>query len=247
MALALLCITTLAAWAYDFEVNGIYYLKNGSNAIVTMSNGDTQYSGVVIIPETVTHNGKTYKVTAIGGYAFYGNDELRNVIIPNSVMTIGTGAFMDCTGLTNIVIPNSVTSIGEEAFEGCSKLTDIVIPNSVISIGPWAFIDTPWFENQPDGMVYAGNVAYEYKGEIPEGTSLTLRADTKGIADEAFCVPGHEGLTSIDMPNSLINIGAGAFRSCRGLTSIVIPNSVTTIGREAFYQCSGLTDIVITI
>ena len=207
LLLALLLPAT--ATAHDFEVDGIYYNINGTNATVTF--GNNELTGSVIIPAAVTYNGITYPVTAIGLLAF------RN-----------------CTGLTSIDIPNSVTKIGDYAFDGCTGLTSIDIPNSVTSIGFNAFYNTAWYNNQPDGLVYAGMVAYHYKGTMPSGTSMTLKEGTLGIASSAFsyCT----GLTSIFIPNSVIKIGEEAFWGCTGLTSIDIPNSVTEVDEDAFYN-----------
>ena len=51
------------------------------------------------------------------------------------------------------------------------------------------------------------------------------------------------GLTSITIPNSVKNIGSGAFQNCTGFTSFTIPISVTSIGQNAFIGCSGLNTI----
>ena len=144
----------------------------------------------------------------------------KNTTIPNSVTTIDDYAFYNCDGLTSIDIPDSVTEIGSSAFSGCTGLTSIVIPNSVTAIGGNAFNNTAWYKNQPFGMVYAGKVAYKYKGSMPSGTNMTFREGTLGIAGSAF--EDCDGLTSIVIPNSVTSIGDGVFESCSGLTSIVV-------------------------
>ena len=78
-------------------------------------------------------------VTSIGSYAFYNCDGLTSVVIGDSVTSIGRSAFEDCTGLTSVVIGDGVTSIGEWAFLGCTSLTSVVIPDGVTSIGNYAF------------------------------------------------------------------------------------------------------------
>ena len=78
-------------------------------------------------------------VTSIGYLAFAYCKSLTSVTIPNSVTSMGDLTFGHCTGLTSVTIGNSVTSIGEHAFDGCTGLTSVTIPNSVTSISRWAF------------------------------------------------------------------------------------------------------------
>ena len=246
LAVAILLFSTLSTWAYDFEVDGIYYNINDDGTTVSVTNagdGFASYSGSVVIPSTVTYSGTTYSVTSIGDYAFSGCSGLTSVTIGNSVTSIGSYAFNGCSGLTSVTIPNSVTSIGEKAFYNCSGLTSVTIPNSVTSIGLYTFYGTAWYNNQPDGLVYAGKVAYKYKGTMPENTSITIKDGTLGIANFAFC--NCSGLTSVTIPNSVTSIGDSAFYGCSGLTSVTIPNSVTKIDSRAFEDCSGLTSVTI--
>ena len=72
-------------------------------------------------------------------HLFLNGEEIKDLVIPNSVTAIGDHAFNFCTGLTSVTIPNSVTSIGEAAFSGCTGLTSVTIPNSVTTIEEYAF------------------------------------------------------------------------------------------------------------
>ena len=142
-----------------------------------------------------------------------------------------------------IIIPDGVTSISASAFRNCSWLTSITIPDSVTCIDDSAFSNTGWYNNQPDGMVYAGKVAYKYKGTMPANTSITIKDGTLGIGGFAFS--NCKELTNVTIPNSLKSICNGAFNNCTGLRSVTIPNSVTSIGEWAFLNCTELTSITI--
>ena len=171
-------------------------------------------------------------VTSIGGSAFSGCGKIQNIYITD------IGAWCNISGLdnlmsygasnknlyinnklaTSITIPNGVKAIPFYAFRNCTGLTNITIPDSVTSIGDDAFYNTAWYNKQPDGLVYAGKVAYKYKGTMPSNTSIVLKEGTLGIAESAFS-------------------------ECWRLTSVTIPDSVTSIGKSAFYRCTGLKSI----
>lgn len=178
------------------------------------------YTGEVVIPESVIYNEIPYTVTEIENEAFYG-----------------------CGNLTSVTIPNTITYIGTNAFACCSGLTSISIPNSVLIIGSGAFDGTIWDNNQTEGLLYIDKFLYKYKGDMPENTSITIEEGTRGIAGGAF--KDCENLTSVTIPNSVKSIGYNAFYGCSGLTSISIPNSVKIISGYAFYGCRGLTSLVI--
>ena len=112
----LLCIYT-SAFAVEFTVTGIKYSTTSSNTVQVIRNG--QYSGDIVIPNSVSYKNIEYSVTSIGYDAFSGCSGLTSVTIPNSVTSIGDYAFSGCIGLTSVTIPNSVTSIGGSAFSCC--------------------------------------------------------------------------------------------------------------------------------
>ena len=115
------------------KIDGIYYNIFSDETAVVIS-CEEKYSGEVVIPSSITVEGKEYTVTFIGAYAFENCSGLTSVTIPNSVTSIDGYAFKNCSGLTSITIPNSVTVIDNDAFSGCISLTSITIPNSVTSI-----------------------------------------------------------------------------------------------------------------
>ena len=135
----LMALLPLAASADAVEIGGIYYNLTQERQVAEVINNPGGYTGVVIIPESVEFEGKTYAVTSIGNEAFVGCVGLASVTIPNSVTSLGNGAFLYCYGLTSVTIGNSVTKIGNSAFYGCSNLTSVTIGNSVTTLGEYAF------------------------------------------------------------------------------------------------------------
>ena len=140
LLLTLLCLS-LSARAHDAEVDGIFYNLDVVNRTATVTfkgdspgSYDNEYSGDVVIPETVFYYGFTYSVTSVGDACFAGGSSLTSITIPNSVTSLGDKCFADCSSLTAITIGNSVTSLGSYCFYGCRSLTSITIPNSVTTI-----------------------------------------------------------------------------------------------------------------
>ena len=119
-------------------LNGIRYRLNTSKTAEVLKN---DYSGEIVIPETVTYNNITYKVTSLGESCFKGCSNLTSINLPSSITSLGKGCFRNCSSLTSINLPSSITSLGDWCFSGCSSLTSINLPSSITSLGKGCF----WF------------------------------------------------------------------------------------------------------
>lgn len=216
---------------------------NGCSGLTSITGSATSVSAVARQARPTSFVVNITSGNIIENSAFSECSGLTSITIPDCVTSIGYSAFSNCNRLTTITIPDCVTSIGYSAFSGCKGLTNITIPDSVTSIGLGAFSNTAWYNNQPDGLVYAGKVAYSYKGTMPNNTSIVIKEGTHGIAANAFFDCNE--LTSVTIPDSVTNIGDGAFFSCTKLTSITIGNGVKSIGGAAFKSCTELTSISI--
>jgi hypothetical protein len=174
-------------------------------------------------------------------------------------VTDGTVTITGYTGTERAVsIPSQinslpVTRIGSSAFAE-SGLTSVTIPNSVSSIGDYAFFDcniltTITVDSANPNYSSIGGVLFD-KGQAtliqyPGGKvgSYTIPNSVTNIGDGAFsqCY----SLTNVTITGSLTSIGDQAFVNCLNLISVTIPNSVNRIGDGAFLGCASLTNVTI--
>ena len=142
------------------------------------------------------------------------------IVFDAPVTEIGGYAFSYCRSLTSVTIPDSVTEIGDWAFRGCSSLKSVTIPDSVTEIGQSAFSGCSSLES--------------FYGKFASSDNRCL------IIDGVLNSFAPANLTSYTIPDSVIEIGCGAFDGCSSLTSVTIPDSVTSIGGFAFENCTSL-------
>jgi hypothetical protein len=116
----------------------IVTIDGSSTATITGFAGSAAAAALrttLAIPSTVTADGVTYPVTAIGDAAFQGCRSLTSVTFPTAISAaeqpsgvltaIGTQAFANCTALLSLTLPASLTEIGIHAFFGCTALTSV--------------------------------------------------------------------------------------------------------------------------
>ena len=145
LALVAALSCALGASAYDFQSGNVYYNITGTNTVevTTKSSYGMNYSGTVSIPSTVTNDGKTYTVTAIGRSAFLSCHDLTEVQLPTTIELIDTMAFYYCKGLKSITIPEGVTTIAKMNFYVIDSLRSVDLPSTLRTIEVFSFNSCP--------------------------------------------------------------------------------------------------------
>ena len=256
--------------AADFKVNGIHYNILSSvdmTCEVTYEGSSSyysnEYSGNIVIPETVTYSDNTYTVVSIGYEAFANCDGVSSISIPNTVTSISTAAFSYCTNMTSITLPTNLDAIYNRTFEGCFSLSSIDLPGTITEIGWNAFmncsgltsIEIPTSVTMIDMGAFRGcsklvSVTVPSSVQNINAGIFTNCTSLKEVIFECEVISlqemfnGCTSLTEFVIPNSVKDI-TGAFKGCTSLTTVTIPSSVTTIGDETFSNCTSLTSVVI--
>ena len=238
-------------------VGGIYYNLNGNKkeASVTnvlngrliddsIDNNPPCYSATINIPKKVTYDGVVYNVTAIGEYAFSGQEDLLSVYIPSSVVTIKPYAFAQAKKLKAVRVEDGshMVNVGDHAFSECSSLLSYAYDGSanfMRSIDDYAFYKCPVLNKVvlPDSVTSVGNSAFRYCEKLK---NIQLSKNLNIINEYAF---GECGFSKIVLPEALASIQAAAFINNSHLTDITIPARLEGIGASAFENNSMLNTV----
>lgn len=199
---------------YDLELGGIFYrishgYPNLQLEVISQSiNNKSVYSGKIDIPPYIMIEGHKYDVTSIGEFAF-SSDDVIEVIIPESVLSINSSAFYNAKNLLTVHLNEGLQMIGNDVFAGCSSLVLNKLPETLVSIGGYCF------DNCNSITSFSWPVSIN---TIPKGTFNACR-----------------NLDTIYIPNNVTNINLGAFGYCYALKHIYSYPEVAPIANDAFY------------
>ena len=259
LAALLLSLTTVA---HVVEQDNIYYRIDSCSAVVI--SGMYPYIGDVVIPETISHNGTVYPVTAIDRAAFRDCSDLTSVSIPRTVTAIGEHAFAGCTALDSVAVSDLNRWCGidfeSETANPCyhahrlflegEEITDLVIPDSVSVISSFAFSGCTSINSVsiPRAVTEIGAASFSNCSSLSAINidSANPVYDSRDSCNAIITTANGRlivGCKSTFIPVGVTAIDDWAFYACTDLTSVHIPNSVTKIGFEAFYRCSSLIGV----
>ncbi|MBR3979904.1 MAG: leucine-rich repeat protein [Bacteroidales bacterium] len=259
-----------------FTKDGLRYHVLNKNSVEVVANGkkgDSNYSGNIVIPSSVTL-GNTFSVTGIGHGAFNGCDKITSVTIPENLDVSSSGLYITKDGIryriSNSKEVNVASSYHYEYYNDYSYSSisdysgDIAIPASITAGNTFAVItiEKEAFYNSkgltsitiPNSVTNIGKDAFYGCNKL---TSVTLNGDVD--VSEARLSIVKDGVTYSVLSNNsvalqgyghystdddwIMNENAGEFIIP---TSIVAGNTfmVRRIGEESFYECK-LTSVVI--
>ena len=214
--LLVLVILPLVVHADIVEIDGIWYdvISKGEIAKVIKSQGE-KYTGAIVIPETINHDGISCKVTEIGNQAFFNCRDVTSISLPKTIVSVDLNAFGGCYGLNAVFITDLTAwcniKFGYRDSNPLSEAHHLFLNNQEIK-GDLII---------PDGVETIGNYTF---CKCTELTSVVLNNGVIAIGENAF--NGCAKLSSVTIPSSLTDIGNSAFEGCSSLNSVFITSLV---------------------
>ena len=168
-------------------------------------------------------------INTIGLAAFAGCENLKEIVLPESLQIIEAQAFADC-GIKSLNIGRNVALISPDAFDEC-ELTAIKISadNAYFSADRYGVI---FNKTKTELLLYSDGFKMN---------SYTVPETVEKIGEYAFL--GNERLVTVVLPDSLKEISTRAFADCDNLKNINIPSQLNLIGASAFENCSSISKI----
>ncbi|KAL7712161.1 hypothetical protein QTN25_010194 [Entamoeba marina] len=174
----------------------------------------------------------------------FDSNELKSIIIPNTVTSIGNGCFNECSNLVNVSLPTRLMKLNFNCFFHCISLQSISISSSIQSLGYNCLFGCSNIKT----MKLPNSVTSLGKGCFCECSSLeSIQLPSQLIMLEENTFKNCKSLTNLQLPTTLILIGDYCFSNCSMLESIKIPNSVKSMGFKCFSDCYQLTSLDIKL
>lgn len=199
----------------------------------------------------------------------YRND-IKKVIIGDSILNIGNHAFYGCVNLEEVVTPETEFgkikdqigwTIGYEAFAGCTSLKSFTFPKGVVYLAPSSFayctslesvtIRGNLFSNGLSADAFYGSKNFKkvYIEDLKKYASELLESNVPYgpcavfyYADSVFIEGKYT--TDVVIPEGVTHLSGGLFADAKTIKSVKLPSTIKEIGVAAFIL-SGIETITI--
>lgn len=224
-------ITLYAKWGENLPTSISFVVS--AEGVLTEVNGISETNNVVIIPNQVNN----IEVKEIKKELFLNNIYIEKLVIPETVTTLGYRMCYGCTNLKEVNLPDNISVIPDYAFEKCTLLEKINIPQSLVQIRNDAFAESGIKEFiAPDSFKEIWGYAFKDCKNL-EKVDLNK---TTSIGDMSFenCTK----LSSIVLPNTLVELGTYVFSGCTLLNNIKMPSNPIEITNTFIYKSGYYND-----
>lgn len=244
------------------EDDGFAFVLNDDGNSYTLQHYFGNQANVVV---PALHNGKP--ITKVADEAFWLQEDLISVVLPEGLLHLGDHSFGYCTNLQTVVLPSTLKTIDRMAFVECTSLQQIDLPDGLTEIGVTAFSGCAFTQLQlPISLT---TIRVNVFADCKNLTEITIPANITTIEEGAFGYCGLRRIIFADRNGADITLEEECFISNlflqelvlpEGITSLPgfmlsrywnqdtwnmasvrIPASVTYIGEDAFTTCYGLT------
>lgn len=230
----LLSLCSISSYAYDFEVDGLYYnLVSASDRTCELVGGNDNLTQI-IIPNTITVRNQNLSVVSMSSSAFKNKTNAVSVSFRESAITeIPSNAFYACTQLSSVVLSSKIVTISSAAFYNC-PIQKLTIPSNVDKIGDNAL------NSVKELIIEDSNTALNIVGTTPAIEKLYLGRDVTSAIVQA------SSLGKVQIGPKVTTLPANFFRNCAKLNVAEIPANVKTIGNYCFYGCTLIKKVTIS-
>ena len=164
------------------ETVGLIYEDDSARGYYSVIGLGACEDGVVRIPDTY----KGLPVMWIRSQAFYGREDITEVVIGNNVQYIESYAFALCSNLKSVTIGSKVESIAHHTFLKCEGLESVFIPQSVRFIENSTFrectgLQSVTFENKTGWRTISGKKFTEE--ELSDGAQTATYLKETYVSD----------------------------------------------------------------
>jgi hypothetical protein len=161
---------------------------------------------------------------------------LRMVEITENSTDLSTDFFRDLPMVTDIIIPASVKNVGTNTLTGATNLRNL----------RWTF--TSSVDTQPNSFLsYAFGASHSAITNVPSTLQNVIINETSETRIGSYAFYNIASLTSIELPENIINIGQFSFAHAAINTSkleyIELPSNLQVIGNSLFANNTSLSSL----
>jgi hypothetical protein len=226
--------------AVEGRLNGLISAKDRNRIIQMNVSGPIDSKDLTVLREMATKgklsvlNLENAKLSKLADAEFKGCSQLISLKLPTTIRSMGNEALADCSSLTEFALPDSLEEIMGSALNNCSALTTLNIPATLVrGLGYITFCS---------GCSKLSQFVVDENNPVYSSLDGVLYNKDKTII---IRYPSGKKASLFSSPNTVVEIGNGAFEQCVSLSNIILTESLKVVRNFAFRGCTALTALIV--